>query len=774
MSRIRRSFYACLILVTVGVTPAMAQVVPGWNTKQFSLERLDADRVRLMREVEIEGEPGSPNAGEKFFADDLDFNTKTGELTASGNVVFSTPTSRISAETVVFNTHSKMGTFTNASGISQLGERSKPNLAMFGGMLEPDVYFYGETIEKIGPDKYRITKGGFTTCVQPTARWEIVANHAVVNLRDYVVMRNAVVTVKHVPVFYLPMLYYPIQDDDRATGILMPIYGASTYKGQSLSNAFFWAINRSQDATFFHDWMFSRGTGMGSEYRYMISPQSQGNLRAYWLNEHESVINGQPQPARKSTQVTGGLTQALPLRLTARARVDYFSDVTVQQLYNNNFYNATLSTRTLNGGISGAWRALSMNANYQRTEQFYDSTTSRVSGAAPGITVAYTGQKLGFLPIFASINAEATKYLYQDKTSAGVADFGLSRVDALPSLRAPLSTLPYFTANATVAYRTTYFTESLDPVTKRQIETPVSRNYADLRAEVIGPVFSKVFSPNNAIADRLKHVIEPSWSVQRRTAIDNQDLIPIAAGGGSDTIIGGTTQVNYGLANRIMVRKTGGAENDPSSAPREMLSVALKQSYYTDDRASQYDTGYSFGYLNRPPSPYSPIALIARATPTQLTAVDFRLEYDPVAGAQTKLLGFGLNGTVRWTALDAIAGWSRRAYGTTTLTPTGTTTTGSASSNYLNSQANMRFFEGKVGGTVLFNWDIERSTLLNQRYVGFYNAQCCGISFEYQSFNYPNTSNFPIPKDRRFNMSFTLAGVGSFSNFLGAFGVGTQ
>ncbi len=137
--------------------PAAAQIVPGWNTKQFALERIDADRVRLMREVEIEGEPGSPNAGQKFFADDLELNTKTGELTARGNVVFATTTSRISAESVVFNTHTKLGTFANASGIAQLGDKGKArNMSMFG-TLEPDVYFYGTSIEKIGPDKYHIT-----------------------------------------------------------------------------------------------------------------------------------------------------------------------------------------------------------------------------------------------------------------------------------------------------------------------------------------------------------------------------------------------------------------------------------------------------------------------------------------------------------------------------------------------------------------------------------------------------------------------------------------
>jgi hypothetical protein len=78
-----------------------------------------------------------------------------------------------------------------------------------------------------------------------------------------------------------------------------------------------------------------------------------------------------------------------------------------------------------------------------------------------------------------------------------------------------------------------------------------------------------------------------------------------------------------------------------------------------------------------------------------------------------------------------------------------------------------------INGAVSFNYDIATSTLINQRYVGSYNAQCCGIQFEYQSFNYPNTSQFLLPKDRRFNMSFTLAGVGSFSNFFGAFGGST-
>ena len=91
-------------------------------------------------------------------------------------------------------------------------------------------------------------------------------------------LKNTVLKVKGVPMFYLPVMYYPIQGDDRATGFLLPTYGSSAIRGQSISNAFFWAINRSQDATISHDWFTKRGQGVGAEYRYVPGPGSQGNV----------------------------------------------------------------------------------------------------------------------------------------------------------------------------------------------------------------------------------------------------------------------------------------------------------------------------------------------------------------------------------------------------------------------------------------------------------------------------------------------------------------
>ncbi len=747
---------ACALwLVAAAATDAAAQLVPGWNTKQFTLERLDADRIRLTREVEIEGEKGSPNEGQKFFADAMELNTRTGELTASGNVVFSTIDSRIAADSVVFNTRTRLGTFSNASGIASLGDRGEQDRSMFGTM-EPDVYFYGETIEKIGVDKYKITRGAFTTCVQPTPRWEIASGSSIVNLHDYALLTNAVIRVKDVPIFYLPVMYYPIQDDDRATGFLIPTYGRSTYRGQSISNAFFWAMNRSQDATFFHDWFFSRGQGAGSEYRYIVSPQASGNVRFYRLNENETADG----PARSSYQVAANMTQGLPAGLRARARVDYFSNITVQQLYNNNIYQQQFSTRSYGAGLSGAWRGLSVSGQYQRNESFFDSERSFVSGQAPGITASFNGRRIGSLPLYASVNTDLSQVVWQDRVGSRVADFGLAKFDLLPSIRAPLSTLPFLSVNASAGYRTTYFSESLDE-NERQIEEPVTRKYADLRAEVIGPVFTRVFNPQNGFADRMKHVVEPAFTVQRVTSIDNLDRIPTT--GSYEYVVGGTTRITYGLTNRLLVRRPapepapGDTRPAQSGPPRELLTVAINQSYYSNEAASPYDQSYGYSALFRPASNFSTVALTTRAMPAQNLGMDFRMEYDPIA-LEKNLVGLGLNGVLRSSMVDVTAGWNRQNY------------QGGAfgANNYIQQTTTVRLLGNRVGGTAQFNYDIGRNILLNQRYIGNYSAQCCGVAVEFQSFNYPG--GFIVAQDRRFNFSFTLAGIGSFANFFGSFG----
>jgi hypothetical protein len=79
--------------------------------------------------------------------------------------------------------------------------------------------------------------------------------------------------------------------------------------------------------------------------------------------------------------------------------------------------------------------------------------------------------------------------------------------------------------------------------------------------------------------------------------------------------------------------------------------------------------------------------------------------------------------------------------------------------------------QGRARGAYGLTWDIGRAGILNQTVGLSYLGQCCGLQAEFQKFKYPQASaGFPIASDRRFNLSFVLAGLGTFSNFFGAFG----
>jgi LPS-assembly protein len=733
-----------------------SQAAPAQQTTLSDL--LSAGRMERLSDTHwrFTGQAEFQRQGVQFFADEMDFYTDTNRLEARGNVVYATADGRIAAERIDFDTKNQLGTFFDASGIMSLGQ--KADRTQFGGQ-EPDVYFYGEKLEKLGQKKYRITRGGFTTCVQPTPRWELTSGSMVLNLDDYALLRNSVLHVKGVPLFYLPFVYYPIQEDDRATGFLLPTYGASTLRGSAISNAFFWAINRSQDATFFHDWFTRTGQGAGTEYRYIAGAGSAGSFRTYWFNQNQSTFESSGEttalPSKRSFNLTGSATQMLPRGLRGRVRLDYFSDVTTQQLYNQNLYYASQRVRTLGGALSGNWGPYSLTTVYQRNESFQNEIDSVVYGNAPRITGVVSPQRLFGLPIYLGGTGEYAFMLSQHHGSEP-SDFSMGRTDLMPTVRVPFSKWTFLTINSSAVFRTTYYTESRDDI-GNQIDQPLTRTYGSFRSDIIGPVFTKIWNtPNSSWAERYKHVIEPTFGVEQVTDIDNYRNVVVLTET-SDFIVGGLRRLNYGLMNRFLARTRGTAEA-PGQA-REFLSIGLHQSYYSNAEASQYDVTYASAFPGRKLTSVSPVALIVRAAPTRRTDSTLRLEYDVTGlGLQTVSLSTG----AFFGSHSVSANWSRRRHDPTR-----------DADNYLNANSSFRFKQGRSGGTYSVSWDVTRSTIVSNTLMAFYNAQCCGFNVEYQRFNYPqNSSLFPIPSDRRINFSFTLAGLGTFSNFFGAFGGG--
>jgi hypothetical protein len=272
-----------------------------------------------------------------------------------------------------------------------------------------------------------------------------------------------------------------------------------------------------------------------------------------------------------------------------------------------------------------------------------------------------------------------------------------------------------------------------------------------MRTEVTGPRLTRIWNrPAGRYAARIKHLIEPSIEFRRLTPIENIDRIVKYET--SDFLIGGSLQTRYGVTTRVFVKPGGEA-----AVSRELLNVSVYQTHYRDPKSSQFDPSYSTSFLGRPPSAFSPISIAASVTPAQGSSATVRIEYDPVIPA---LQSISAGGRVRRGWVDVTGSFSQRrlASGANVF----------RSDNFLSAGSSVRNSRNSVGGVYGFDYDFGRGTLIQQRMMAYYNAQCCGVAVEYQLYNYPASSLFVIPQDRRFNLSFTLAGIGTFSNFLGA------
>ena len=751
------------LVIAVTVDEARTQDLPGINTsRQFRLEQLADNHARLTGEVEIDG------GAWQFYADQVDMFTDESRLVATGNVVFISEGGRVAADRVEFDVDALNGTFYNATGSTQLVEGVERS--MFGTQ-EPEMRFWGEIIEKVGPRTYRLTRGGFTSCVQPTPRWEVKASSVTINLDEYAVLRNAVLAVKGVPLFYLPAMYFPIQEDGRATGLLIPTYGASTIRGQSISNAFFWAVNRSHDATVFHDWFSSTGQGLGAEYRYVLGPGSLGNARTYLLDERETTIvdgvgtgtGGTPTLGRRSYDLRGSAQHRISDALRARGQINYFSDITVQQTFHTDTFNATNRSRSFGGNVTGSWGAYTLSSTGDVSETFFGDTNASLYGSAPSVSVDQAERSLLGSPVYFAFTSGYANLLRRSKFGSQAVDSGLNRFDVNPLIRVPFTRWPFLTLNTSIGWRQTYWTESLEETT--QVANGISRSFVDMQSLITGPVFIKVWdTPNSGYSERMKHVIEPWIKLQRITAIDNFDQIVQLEG--TDSIVGNVTQISYGLNNRLYARR---AEGGGASVAREILTVSLLQSYYTDANAAQFDRQFRTSFQGgQNLSNYSPVSLIVRAGPTSELSGTLRAEYDTQFWALRTISADASIAVGGW--LHQTAGWSQRRFvdGLSGFNDPATL------DHYLNSFTSLRTRDNRFGWVYQFNYDIQRTRYLQQRVLAYYNAQCCGISLEYQAFNFEGLGGLVrVDQDRRLNLSFTLAGLGTFSNMLGAFGVGT-
>jgi lipopolysaccharide assembly outer membrane protein LptD (OstA) len=700
-------------------------------------------------------------------ADEITWRSDSPIIYANGNVHFMQGSTKISAQRGEMNRETKLGTFFEASGSMDILDE-KPDRSLFGTQ-EPYILFWAQKIEKIDDKTYKLTDGGFTSCRQPTPRWDMSASTLRLVPDEYALLRNMVLRVKDVPLFYLPALYYPITKENRATGFLIPTYGQSSIRGLTLSNAFFWALGRSQDVTVYHDYFSKTGQGLGTEYRY-AGMSGSGESLFHMINERtlygpdgETVL----QPSQRSFDVRGSINQRIGTRTRVTGRVNYFTNIQTQQLYQQNLYDLSMRTRSFNGAVSSNLGRYRFGAQADRRDVFYGTRAAR-TGALPLLTFSLAESPIGRTPIYLGAGFSGGYIVRQDNVDDPRTDRSLWRFDGGPELSAPISRLPALNVTASAGYRYTVWSAQLDAEGER-LPTPISRQIVNLEARAVGPVLSRIWhTPNNGYASGFKHVIEPTASVGWLSMYDDSQRIVLLDG--VDSIVTGTTTVNYGLTNRLLAKRRIGPAGPDGTQPgvvREILTVDLKQTYYTNALAARYDAQYrsSFmGFSYRPSaSPFSPVQLSTTARPSDTSSMQFRMEYDTTFG---KVRTYGASASIEQPSLDINAGWSKRQF----IPDLVGFDREDRADHFLNINTTIRDPDNSIGGAYNFSYDVLRKYYLQRRVRVYFNSQCCGVAFDFQTVDLSRIGRIAYGRaDRRVSLSFTLAGLGTFSNPLGSF-----
>jgi len=259
---------------------AVAQVDDDYFGDPTTPVTIEADMLSYDRENSVytaEGAVEITRGSAVLTADLVRLNAVTKEASAEGNVVYYDGESRVEADRVDLNIDTQTG-------------------ILYNGMIfyaEKHFYVGGEELEKTGDVTYRALRGSLTSCDGAVPAWRITGSRAEVTVGGYAKVWDGVFRVKDVPVMYIPYGIYPVKRE-RQTGLLLPSIGTSSDDGFSFTLPFYWAINKSMDATVTGDVMTNRGVKVGLEYRYHLAEELFGQVNYSFIEDHnrEDVDTG--------------------------------------------------------------------------------------------------------------------------------------------------------------------------------------------------------------------------------------------------------------------------------------------------------------------------------------------------------------------------------------------------------------------------------------------------------------------------------------------------
>ncbi|PIW81891.1 MAG: hypothetical protein COZ96_11580 [Nitrospirae bacterium CG_4_8_14_3_um_filter_70_85] len=253
-------------------------------------------------------------------ANELTFNEPVGEIQVTGRVTLRRGDAVLRTRDVRLNLKSELGTL----GATHL-------------YLEGRHYYVdADHLEKVGPTHYDVAGGRFSACVPTNRTWEFRAKQMSVDTAGKLKAHHVLFYWRSVPILYLPYLEQDISTP-RTSGLLLSQPETSSRYGFTLDNAYYWVINNSMDATARFDIKGSQGFGVGGEFRYAAGPESEGEIKAYRLQDTSGV----------SYEAHADIRHQITDRTRARLNLHYIDETDAESLRGFSSSTATRVTRNL-------------------------------------------------------------------------------------------------------------------------------------------------------------------------------------------------------------------------------------------------------------------------------------------------------------------------------------------------------------------------------------------------------------------------------------------
>ncbi len=622
----RHNFLVAAILCSVAVV-ARAQQLRLALTESREIG-IDAETITYDRKADTIVARGAVvvTRGEtELRADEVYLNRTTNEMEARGNVRLTDPEGTIVATVMQLDIDDETGFLEHAEITSP-----RYRYSLRGDRLEKGI---GQT--------YHIENGRFTTChcAAGPPSWSISGQDFQTNLSGYTTLRDGTFNVLDVPVFYLPRAFFPMQRD-RQSGFLTPRFGLSTVRGFQTLLPFYWAIDKSQDATLAFDLETSIRVGVIGDYRYVLGPGMRGTLSGSYFNQSlaSAPLPGSPEygvPENRWSVLTEQ-DQALGGRSTAYTDVFMVSDDqflrdmnTYAFEYSREVAVRTLQFTTSRAGLVQLWDRMAVREEgtyYQNLNGPQSQTLQR----APAIDA--WGQALLGERALGDVTAAAVDYqrgsnvdgfrLYLEP--GATVPLPLGGV-AFGSVRASGSETAYFLTDTTQLGPSN--PESTAPSTSI-LPRDQSRDLVQVDAQA-GTIFDRIYETHWLGLEKLKHTLEPSIEYLYIPAVSQTDL----------PLFDGLDRINkrslftYGLVSRFIGKFSEplpaetapgepiGMSGSSGGSVRELARFSLFQSADVNREITPFPTGKTIDH-------FSDVDFAGDVYPSRALSMRFHTSYD--------------------------------------------------------------------------------------------------------------------------------------------------